>query len=368
MSGEWQGIVSTTAKTYLKGAADNTIRDRLLLMWMQKYGRIKFNQKGYDFTWDVAYAQHPMQSYGDMGTVTHERRDLYKQLTGDVRGYIMTDLMSEKEYSMCAGASQAIVDRYAKTLPTMISTFSDKFAGEFFVDGHAAGNQDRLCGFGSFMGSGTTASGDWAAKPSDTYFNLNTDVGSYGGSWTSNLTTSPNASIATDWPYGSGDVEYDFNSPKLINYKSTAWNTSTGTFATTGYLAMRRGLSTCTHTGGRNGRPGIILLGRDCFDGFKASQDSKLNIWVPHKEAQDLGFEDTLNFEGAVVTSDYDVPSTEGYGININEMELLITKDDLFFSYGPDRDPKTLSYLFTAGVFGNLRFNPKMFFKLNDYA
>lgn len=373
MSGEWQGVVSTTARTYLKGAADNTIRNRLLLMMLQKYGRIKTNQTGYDFTWDVQYGQHQLQQYGDMGSINHARQDLYKQLTGDVRGYVMTDLMSEKERSMCGG-EQAIINRYTKTMPTMIKTATNRLPGEFYVDGHAAGNENRLCGFGSFMGTGTTVAADWIAKPDDTYFNLDTDLGAYGGTWTANQGTPPNANVAKDWPYGSGDSEFDFNSPKIVNYTSTHWNGSAGTFKTVGYLAMRRGLSVCTHTGGADSRPGIIMLARDLFDDFKASQDSKLNVWVPHKEAQDLGFEDTLKYEGAMVASDFDVASTEGYGININEMELLVSTYDgpsageLFFCYGPERPPGTLEYKFTLGFFGNLRFNVKHHFKLDNVA
>jgi hypothetical protein len=89
---------------------------------------------------------------------------------------------------------------------------------------------------------------------------------------------------------------------------------------------------------------------------------------VPHKGAQDLGFDDVLNQDGVMIDTDFDVPSGVGYGLNVDQMELGSLDNVLFASRGPEFDIKTDSWLFMVGFFGNARYNPKYFSKFNDYA
>lgn len=357
---EWQGIVVATAKEYLKGAADNTLRDHPLLALLQKYGRIKTNQKGIDRTWNVQFAEHAFNDYGDMAALNFARTDLYKQANFDVRMYVATDAVSYKEAEMCDGPV-AIVNRFKETIPKLIKSATNRLPRELFVDGYAAGNGNRLCGLESAFGlaAGGTVAGDWIAKNDDTYMGLSTAVGAEGGSWDANLATAlrPNASIAKDWPYGKGDPEFHYWTPRVINYTSTAWTGSAGTWATTGRDAVRRGLSTATHGGGKASKPGIVLLATDLIDDFKKQNDGKIQINTPSKEMEDLGFPDAMTFEGASLMADCDVPAGSGYALNVNEMELLITTDDLFFTKGPTLDD--LVYKFICGLIGNMRFNPK---------
>lgn len=363
----WQGIIMSTAPMYLKGAVDLTIRGRLLLKWLQQKGRIKFNVKGDICTWTVQRDEQPVTAYGDGGDITFSRHNLLAQLSVDWRGYKATDLMTEQERLQNDG-DVAIVKRYDRIIPTLVQSLQNKFCGELFIDGYASGNENRLHGLESFLGTGTTNATDIVAQPDDTYGGLSTKPGNEGGSWSTDKTTSPNATIGTDWPSGNGDVLYDYLSPKIINYSSSNWGTGSTTWSSNASRCIRRAISWLTLTGGQDGMPDLILLDGDLFYDYKTSLESKQRIIVPHKKAQDLGFEDTLNQDGVAITQDYDVPAETGYILNVDQMVLASQDSMLFSSRGPLYSIDNDAYKFMVGFFGNCRYNPKFFGKLAAIA
>src|SRR5690606_21363652 len=116
------------------------------------------------------------------------------------------------------------------------------------------------------------------------------------GTWSSTLTIPPNAVLATDWPNGSGDVEYDWNSPKLMNYSSVNWGTGSTAWTDNCEAVMRQANIWLTTTGGKDGTPDLYLLSSDMFVGAKNFFSARNRILTPHKEAEDLGFTGSLNF------------------------------------------------------------------------
>lgn len=364
---EWIGVVNETAPKFLQGAADNTIRKRLLLAMLKKYGRIKFNENSMTCTWDIEFAEQPVESYGDAGQITFDRSDLLRQLTIDWRGYKATDMMTEKERMMNSGDVQ-IVDRYGRIMPSLTRAMTNKFGGELFIDGNAAGNGNRLHGLKSFTGAGTVASGDRIAQPSDTYAGRSTALAAEGGSWTATLSTKPNSTVATDWPDGNGDASYDFMSPKLVNTSSTGWGTGSTSWQDNCEKVLRQTTIWLTRTAGMEGRPTVYEVASDMYYGYCNHQEAKQRVLIPHKEADDLGFPDVLNQEGVMIQHDFDCPANTGYGLNVNQMELASLDKVLFGSRGPTYDIKSDAYLFMVGFFGNARYNPKYFAELYPYA
>lgn len=364
---EWIGVINDTAPKYLQGAADMTIRGRFLLAMLKKYGRIKFNGNSYQKTWDLEFAQQVIQAYGDAGQLTFSRNDLYRQLTVDWRGYKATDLMTEKERLMNSG-DVAIVKRYDQIMPTLTKSLTNKFAGELFVDGNATGNSNRLHGLESFCGVGTCASTDRVAQPSDTYAGRSTALGAEGGTWSALMTTKPNSTIAKDWPDGSGDSEYDYMSPKLINYSASTWGTGSTSWEDNCSRVLRQATIWLTRVGGKDGRPTMHLLASDLFYPYLNSREPQLRIMVPFKEAEDLGFTDVVNQEGVAIQQDFDVPAQTGYCINVNQMELESLDSVLFSSRGPEYSIKDDAYLFMVGFFGNCTYSCKHFGKIAAYA
>ena len=320
-AGESLAVIKTTAAKYFSGAGDLTIRNRLWLSLLAKYGRIVYDQEGVTCTWDVQYDEPPIIAHGASGEISFDMHDLFLQLTVDWRGYLGTDAMHEKDRLMSKG-EVAIVDRYRSIIPRLRSALDNKFHGELYVDGYATNNENRIHGIESFMGSGTTVAADKVAQPSDTYGGQSTAVANNGGTWTSALATKPNAAVATDWPDGNGTAPYDALSPVLLNTSSTNWGTGSTQWEDNCARVLRRGIHWLTKNGGQDGKPTYIMMGSDFFTDFQNYQEAKMRIIIEHEEADDLGFTDTLKFDGVIVKSEFDVAASTGYIVNPQQMEL----------------------------------------------
>lgn len=367
---EWQGVINTTAKQYLSGAIDSTIRNRKIFKLLQDRGRIVLNVNGFDTTWDVQFKLPPISTYGDAQLLNFTRHDLWRQLNLAWSGYVGTDAMTYKEYRMNSGLA-AIIRRYDKMIPNLVKGMLQTANGEVYVDGTLAANTQRWMGLKSFMGDdGATTAADKVANPSGTYAGHSYGLASEGGTWTSALPggTPPNHVLANDWPNGSGSPEYDFMSPLLVNWSSTSWNTNSTLWADNAERVLQQTTNWLRNKGGPDGTPDIFNLAVDLFNDYQNLQAAKFRVIVPHSEGQDLGYGDTLNQNGVMIDSDFDCPAGEGYALNVDFMELMCIQDKLFEVDGPDWDPRQQEYLTAVKHFGNLRFHPKHFARLKSYA
>lgn len=357
--------VQNTAPQYLKGAADNTIRNRLWLSLLRQAGRIKLGRGSFECTWNVKFSQPEVRQNGDAGQQTFAEHDAFRQLTLDWRGYVATDRLTLKKKLM-NDDDTAIVNLYDTKMEDLVTGLENEFGGQLYVDGNAANNENAIHGIKSFLGYTACTTADIIAQPNDTYAGRSTVLGTLGGSWSSDLGTSPNAGLANDWPYGSGGSEYDYLAPKLINYNSTGFPAATAGWSANCTAVLRRARTWCASTGGSDMVPYCHMLGADLYDEFEDHMESKQRLMLPHKGAQDLGFDDVLNFNGAMIKHEFDCPASEGFGVNFGEMILESIHDEFFYSYGPDWDLPSLSYLFLVGFFGNMKCNPKHFARYGD--
>lgn len=366
---EFTGVVKESAPAYIAGRADNTIRNRLLLMLLARYGRIKLNASSHKQYWDVKRGQHLITSYGDDGTIDFTRSDLYEQLFNDWRAYKGGDRLTEMNRLMLGGMT-GIIDRYENTLDDMLDSLQDNFCGELIkVDGNLPANVNRVHGLETIFsydnGAGNVVAADRVCKPNDTYGGQSTAVGVHNTTpWTSVLTTKPSAAIGTDWPSGSGPSDYDWNAPKIVRWNADSWGTGSTAWEDNCERVIDQTIIWMTQTGGRKGRPTLFLLDGDLYWGYEQKVREKYRIYVPHKEANDLGFPDVLNQSGVAIQYDFDVPAQTGYGLNIYQMCLESLDTQLFSSRGPQYDIRSDSYLFLVGFFGNVRYNAKHFSKI----
>jgi hypothetical protein len=367
---EWIGIIETTRHKYMKGASDLTVRKRLLLAMLKRRGRIEYNCSGDELRWDVEFSEPPVSAYGDGGVVDFSNHDAYRQLGIDWRGYIATDTMSKKQERMNRG-EEAIVNVFQNKANKLRKSIMNNFAGEVYRSGSSAGRENNIHGLETFMTAGTVTAADRIAAPNTTYgtTNLSTALGAYGGDWSSALTTPNNASIGTDWPDGSGASEYDFLSPKLVNWSSTNWGTGSTTWEANAWRVVSQVITWLTLTGDSDGMPTLLPMASNLFQGYKNAQETKTRINVPHKEAQDLGFGMVLNQDGVGIYPDFDCPVNTAYALNLNQMMLCSLFPELFWMEGPDKDPRTAwSWLFGIGFYGNAKYQPKHFGKIFNYA
>lgn len=370
MADEWIGVIHTTRPKYMKGASDLTIRSRLILSLLKRKGRIETNVSGTTCKWQVEFSQPDVTSYADGGQIDFSNHDAFRQLEVDWRGYVATDTLTKKQNAMNAGPEQ-LINLYQTKQNRLMKSLRNKFSGELYKDGSASGRENNVHGCETFLGDdGATVVGDLVANPSDTYglTSLSTALGNQGGSWTS-AGTAPNATLGTDWPNGNGDSEYDFLSPKLINYGSTSWDGTSNTWAKNCWRAIGQAITWLTSTGGTEGRPDILVLAPNLFQGYKNANESKMRINVPHKTAQDLGFSNVLNQDGCAIQSDFDCPVDQGYMFNLDTITIRSIMPELFWGEGPDKDPRSLwSWLWGVGFFGNLAWEPKHVAKFKNYA
>jgi hypothetical protein len=280
--------------------------------------------------------------------------------------------MTKKEFLMNRG-TEAIVKVFSAISSTLLKEdIEENFGDEFYVDGNAAANSKRMHGIESFMGTGTNVAADLVGEPSDTYANLSTALGNKGGSWDANLGTAPNANVATDWPRGTGDYHYDYWSPLQVNWSSDTWAASGDTFAITGHEALRWAITHSHRNKSKRGMIDMVLFERDLLNTLKDLLDSKERFMATRGRVEGslvkLGFVDTINVDGVDVTSEYGLPVDTGYGFNVDQMELCSLQKSLFVPGGPVFDEASQAWRFWIDMYGNLKCNPRGFFKLFNYA
>lgn len=367
---EWIGTLHEQTPKFLSGWVDETIRNRILLAMLRKNGRIILNANSPMCVWNVKFAQPTVNTAADATNLVFQRNDVMRQAAVRWGGYIATDMMTEKEYLMNRGPGQ-IFNRYGEVVPWMMEAMTDKFGGRLYVDGNASGNTDGIQGINSFTNYTTCTTSDLIAQPNDSYAGLSTVLGNEtGGTWTNTLSSAnqPNTSLSYDWPHGTGTVQFDFFSPKLLNVNTTRWGTGLTTWEANCERVLRQGRIWLTNTGGQAGRPKLVLLAPDYMAGFLNHQSAKQRIIVPHKESEDLGFEGSVNFEGMSLMDDYECPVSTGFMVNINNMELASLDSVLFGYRGPDWSIRDRSWLFYVGFWGNLRYRPKHFAQFKDFT
>ena len=365
---DWTGVVMSTAPTYVKGAIDELMRTRPLLALLQKKKRLTFNVGGRSYIWKVKYYQATPTAYSS-GSVSYSPINRLVELEINQRGYILTDKMDEKERLQNRG-DVAVINRYKEIIPSLTKDMRDHLSGELQVDGYATGNTDRICGFQSALGNhATVVAADIIAQPSDTYANKSTIPGNESGSWSTALTTKPSAQLATDWPHGTGGADYDYLSPKLLNWSSTNWGTGLTTFEANGERVFRQGADWCQILSGPEGKLDMWLVAGNLFTAYKNSVSPMQRIQVEaNTPLRKLGFTDMMYQDGVEILADFDIPSNTGFGLNIDEMELRCMYGDLIESIGPTFDPGTLSYLWHVGFFGNMLLRPKSMAYVKNYA
>ncbi|NJL70213.1 MAG: phage major capsid protein [Candidatus Competibacteraceae bacterium] len=366
---EWPGLINTTIRQYLREVERNIMRNRKLFGMLKAKGRFKFNQGGGDkVEWRVQYKRHTMQGHADSDTLSFPRNDLFKRASLDWRGYASTDSMTKKEGLMNKG-KEAIINRYAEIGKQLVDDMQESFGDEFYVDGNATGNEKRIHGIESFFGTtGSAIVGTTVMNPDDTYADLDTDLGSYGGSWSTST-----------WPKnGTGPSEYDFWSPLVVDYTSSlaagsgGWTSATATWAARCREVMRFALIHSKKNKSEDGMIGSVMIDAEMYRQFCDEVAENERIVIDRGVKRDglisMGFTDVINFDGAEITYEYGQPSATGYGWNIAQMEVRSLQDQMFVVEGPDWDIQTQSWRTSVDFFGNLCFNPRYFFKLGAFG
>ena len=365
----WEGKVAIMMDDYIKGQEDLTIRQNLFLSFLKSLGRVVTNCSAEHAYFTVKKSRPPVETYAEGNVISFAPRALWDQAHLGWRGYISTDKITLHE-NMENKSNVAIVKRSGEIMENLTEGVTDNFATDLMIDGDASGNTSKIQGVDTFMDddSSNTVVGDIVAYPEGSYFGISLLPGQ-DGSWTSDLATSPNTHLATDWPEGHGSPEYDYWTPKLPNWSSTNWGTGLQTWQANGPVSLRRTAQWLRMTNGANAGENLIaMMAGHMLTDLKEGWDSLGRVLLPHKKATDLGFPEVMNYEGLGLHADFSVPVNTCYILNFTKLELCSLWKSLLFRFGPTWVLEQLSYLYLVGFYGNLRTkSPKYHAKLKNF-
>ena len=330
---------------FKRGLADETIKRRRLLRELQSRGRITFNHDGTEMDWRVRYKEHSLTAYTDGAPVQFGRIDPYIKAVLPYRAYDMNTVVTKKEKLATKGKS-AIFKLYAQKTKELKEDSRKKFNGKLWGSG---ANGTDIHGVESIF-SGTYASGSVTGTANGTYAGIAQTLGANGGA--------------------DGSPEYDFWTPSLYAWNSTAWAGSTIFTANAGEVLRRGIVDTMVENNGED-RVDAIFLGKQLFIDFLAYLESKNTIFTQQGggvgSMTDSGFEDVM-FDGVRLTWEYDITANRGYGLNYDKMELCVM-DSEFFGGEVEDDIDSKATKMDVDFFGNLKIeSPRHFFKITAVA
>jgi hypothetical protein len=363
---DWQRHAQSTLAQHLREQEKSILRNYLIGALVQNGGRVLYNESGRGFTWPVLYKLHEVQGDVGMGLRSFQPTSQFQTAGLPYRGYHVTDSISRGEFLQNRGP-EAVINIFNGMGERMNQSLSQKLGPMYYVDGAATGNEKGWHGFETMYGangttnitSGATRNTQRAANAADptgyaddTYAEIDTELGAYGGQAESNVY----------WLEGDPSTEYDVWTPPIINYTSSYFS-ATATFEANGRKAMRYLLTHGSRRGGKDRQPSNIALARNLWIQFLNAHDSKQQINVGTGLVEwELGFGETQKFDGASVTPDTAAPNSCGYAFNPKNITIRCQTGQMF---EPESEPYSSidqSYKFVVSHAGNLQFeNPAMF-------
>ena len=364
----WEGKVATLRERYQTGAEDLTIRNRLALKWLESRGRIVTNCSAEYTNESVQKAEPPVEAHGEAGVIDFARHNLWDQARMGWRGYVATDLMYEQE-KMEAKGDVVLVNRYAKIMDHLTKGLRNQIHNDLYINGGASGNTLKIEGLQTALNSttSTTAAADKYAGNTGTYRNIST-IPFQEGSWSSDLTTSPNTSYAVDWPDGTGNSECDYWTGKLVKTNGTGWGTGSGSWEEECESILSEVNVTMHNLANTTGSELVFISDGRMNTQFKAKMRARNYHLMPLKSAVDLGFPEVLSYEGLGIHYEYGIDANRGFIWNFEHTELCSLAPSLLFSRGPDYAMELLAWRFLIGFYGNLKISPKFFAHFYPFA
>jgi hypothetical protein len=371
-STDWARTIGTTLVTHLKEEELTTFRKFKVFAALEANGKVAMNQGGRGFDWQVRFRNQPVTANNGESPRVFSRQNLWQRANLPYRGYSVTDQVTKREMLENRGA-QALIDVAGKMASRLQESMEQQLSKEIYIDGNAAGNENRWHGLESIFGVDSTvnvtdgtkrAGGASAADPfgwaSTTYAGLNTGLGYLAGG--QNATGS--------WPYVSVDPEYDYWSPIICNYTSTYFGGATATWKDQCVEAMREAINHAKRNDTRENQIDMILLDRKLYIQFLNRLDSRERAIVSKSTGlRSYGFGDVVELDGVEVSTEYGVPAGVGYGLSIGNLEMKCMESQLMTAEGPFYNEELQSHRYAVSVLANIKMkSPRNFVKFAAIA
>jgi hypothetical protein len=338
-------VLHATIAQYIKNEEVNVgDRKHKLLPALQSGGRVKMNNSGDELKWAVKIRRRALQYGGHFNAISFPVYDLRENAVLPWRNCYIPEAV-EKFSKLKNRGAQAIVKLYTDTVKEIMADMKEGFALDLYVDGNAVGNTKKIHGLESCLS--VSGAGTFVGTNNDTYAGLSTARGDFGGSWTGS------------WPSGYGDAEYMAWTPLVVDYTNSNWSASTKTWPNTCSEAIRYGLIKRRKFGAMID---IGLLEDELYRKWLDNLDDKERIMVQSGKGKgrlaNLGFDDTVMYDGCEFTWEYGMPADTGYGLQLSDIEILSMQSSLFGSEAMDHDISTQTDRHLCDFYGNMRLNP----------
>jgi hypothetical protein len=367
---DWARSIGTTLTLHLKEEEQTTFRRFKVFAALQANGNVAMNQGGRGFDWQVRYRNIPVSSYTGESPRVFARHNLWQRAYLPYRGYSVTDQISKREMLENRGQAQ-LIDVAGKMANRLRESMEEHLSREVFIDGYATGNDNRWMGLESmFSVNGTVNITDGTQRtanaadlfgfPNDEYAGLKTGLGQYAGSQLG----------VGSWPRVPADPEYDFWSPLVVNYTSTALGGSAATWQVQCLEAIREGVNHAKRNDTKESQIDMILLNRQLYIQFLNRLDSRERAVVTKTSGlRSYGFSDVTEIDGIEVSTDYAVPAGVGYALSIGNMEMKVMTGQLLEAEGPFYNEELSAYRYAVSVLANIKMkSPRNFVKFAALA
>lgn len=367
-------LYNTTLQRWLKGYDDQTTEIHPLFAMLEAKGRIKYNGSGKFLQRTQRNKQHSLEGYSDYEVIQFARQELFENAKLPWRGLLMTGAISEKESDENSGP-EAKVRYCAEKLEIMKEDADDQLGAIFYGDGNLAANSKKPHGIMSFMGytqGSQNATDAFATVPTDSYAELSTALGAYGGTGTNSGATFRRDDDSPEW---------NAFTPILVN---ATYNDGGGatTFAASADKLIGRADVHANHSGKAKDSLDFFAMRKASMLVLRDLLRTKERIVAERGEAQSAikaaGFTGAIAVDGVDCVIDAHVPATDGsgrtlhaIGWNCDRVSLTVLKNGnpnktnkglKFWQHsGVWEDPNQAVFKYWLRNYCNLMFQPRYF-------
>lgn len=375
-----------TASRYLEGATNVTLRKRPLLGWLDKSNRINRNAEGKDLNWLIEFKNAEAAPYSPYQNLSFANDNYWVPLSLTPQFWHTTSGMDYTELMQNTGPT-ALINAYADRYEKLAQAMEILLAKSVYVDGNSAAGQGVPIGLGTFIKYTTCGTSDQIALPLNTaaiYGGIQINLGSQGGSWSNDTPAASqmNSTLGNDWPDGHGDPTnaYDATTPRLYNEHTARWNAAGSSNWRDNCVAMLSRANTDLRMNSvESMMPNIHISGGARYQAIKDKMRESFRDLKEHSASVDLGYYDSLSYEGAAITMDNECPSDRTYSVCAASMDgqffgapdkatqvqagvmgdtQMIT-GGIYTAFGPERPPHMAQWVWIMLAGGNFRYSPK---------
>lgn len=375
---DWARAIATTIVQHTREEEVAVFRKFKIFAMLESSGNILMNQSGRGFDWNVRYRNAPVSGNTGDTPRTFSRINMWKKAELPWRGFTTTDAIYRRELLENRG-QQALVNIASQMASRLQESLEQHLSYQPYVNGNEVGFENDFHGLQTFMqydgtvdvtgglnneAAAQNSPGNAADKfgyPVGSYAGINIELGEYGGGRINDENGT--------WPNVPVDPEFDFYSPVIVNYGSTAWKSQTS-WSQNCVEATREAIHQCRRNDSKDAAIDMVVMDRDLYIQYLNTLDTKERAIVTRENSlRSYGFSDVFEQDGVEITSEYACPRGKAFGLSIGNMELRCLEGQLFTAEGPFFSEETQAYRYACSTLGNLRFRtPRNFFMLADIS